>query len=101
MDPFWDILEENGTHVYIEFLWKKQPIWSDTSPFVLICDYPPAPGMKYWTISMSKDSIKVLLNFRITVRRHISESQLSEIAYYPAMKIWDVIDESRLFVAIF
>ena len=41
------------------------------------------------------------VHFQYTVRRRISESQLSEIAYYPAMKIWGVIDESRLFVAIF
>ena len=46
---------------------------------------------------------KKLISFKtetksITVRRRISESQLSEIAYYPATKIRDVIDESWLFV---
>ena len=49
-------------------------------------------------------NINIWLNtkhFSSTVRRRISESQLSEITYYPALKIWDVIDESRLFVAIF
>ena len=33
-----------------------------------------------------------------TVRRRISESQLSKVAYHPAMKMRDVIDESLLIV---
>ena len=46
------------------------------------------------SIKIKHAPVSPIFFFSNTVRRRISESRLSEVAYYPAMKMRDVIDES-------